>query len=171
MGHVFESTRSSFTRPKDSSAKDELEGRPYSQRPTPSYSSTPMRPATPPPTPPRGEAAAQAAPPPAPVVGTYAAASSGSSSVDVSPGEHDLRSWDEKLETSESLSPRTLLHIALRWPMMRDPSRAGIPGARGARDRDHAVCLVDPVPTPVLRQFAGPGGVRDDPPRLDMHRP
>ncbi|MBV5299497.1 MAG: hypothetical protein JZU64_15560, partial [Rhodoferax sp.] len=77
--------------------------------------------ATPPPTPPRGEAAAPAAPPPAPVVGAYAAASSGSSSVDVSPDEHDLRSWDEKLETSESLSPRTLLRVALRWPMMRDP--------------------------------------------------
>ena len=44
--------------------------------------------------------------------------------------------------------------------------RAGIPGARGVRDRDRAVHPVDPVPTPVLRQFAGPGGVRDDPPRL-----
>jgi hypothetical protein len=54
-------------------------------------------------------------------VGTYVAASSGSSSVDVSPNEHDLRSWDEKLETSESLSPRNLLRVALRWPMMRDP--------------------------------------------------
>ena len=54
-------------------------------------------------------------------MGAYAAASSGSSSVDVSPDEHDLRSWDEKLETSESLSPRTLLRVALRWPMMRDP--------------------------------------------------
>jgi len=52
VGHVFESARSSFTRPKDSSAKDDartttpdddggLEGWPYSQRPTPSYSSTP----------------------------------------------------------------------------------------------------------------------------------
>jgi len=104
-------------------------------------------------------------------VGAYAAASSVSSSVDVSPDEHDLRSWDEKLETSESLSPRTLLRGALRWPMMRDPSRARIPGARGARDRDRAVRPVDPVPTPVLRQFAGPGGVRYDPPRLDVHRP
>jgi hypothetical protein len=35
--------------------------------------------------------------------------------------EHDLRSWYEKLETSESLSPRTLLRVALRWLMMRDP--------------------------------------------------
>ena len=116
MGHVFESARSSFTRPKDSSAKDDartttpdddggLEGRPYSQRPTPSYSSTPTRPATPPPTPPRGEAAAPAAPPPAPVVGAYAAASSGSSSVDVSPNEHDLRSWDEKLEFGVPIPP------------------------------------------------------------------
>jgi hypothetical protein len=54
-------------------------------------------------------------------VGAYTATSSGSSSVNVSPDEHDLRSWDEKLETSESLSPRTLLRVALRWPMMRDP--------------------------------------------------
>ena len=54
-------------------------------------------------------------------MGAYAAASSSSSSVNVSPNEHYLRSWDEKLETSESLSTRTLLRIALRWPMMRDP--------------------------------------------------
>jgi curved DNA-binding protein CbpA len=131
VGHVFESTQSS-SGPRNR-RKDDAVGRtddndrrvaetcPYSQRPTPSYSSTTTR-----------VSASDAAPTARPPTQSYSSTTqtagptsspmpeNGSSSTDASPDEYDLRSWDEKLETARSISPRTLLRV-VGWPLRRDP--------------------------------------------------
>ncbi|KAL3774002.1 hypothetical protein ACHAW5_004852 [Stephanodiscus triporus] len=88
------------------------EDRPYSKRPTPSYAPTPRPVPVAPPAP--SHSSTQR---PARVIPEGAASA-------VTPEEYDLRSWDEKLETAQSLSPRTLLR-GVRWPLLRDPPGDG----------------------------------------------
>ncbi|KAL3810088.1 hypothetical protein ACHAXA_003061 [Cyclostephanos tholiformis] len=129
VGHVFESAQSFGPRDRANDARRPIddavaETRPYSQRPTPSYSQTPPRvpadAATPrPPTPSYTSTSRPADRPAAPPISESAAATA-SSSPSVSPDECDLRRWDEKLEVARSISPRTLLRV-LGWPLLRDP--------------------------------------------------